>query len=203
MSLASRLTIVSRRLSSIRSISLSHIRGFRTTDAVKVEDLYEILGLRPNATQKEIKEAFYALSRLHHPDIAGTTKSGSKYQKIVGAYEILGDPSKRMDYDRGFVIPKTGGPPSSDFPTKIDVDMLRKAESGSFEAGYVRSYNRSLRNAWTQRADENISKSAFEYRLDQRRFAMVIFSTMLGIMLGSYAVAKYYEEPVPIVSSDP
>ncbi|KAL5961678.1 Chaperone protein DnaJ [Taenia solium] len=202
MSLTSRLINVSRGLSSICSISLSHTRGFRTSGIISAEDLYKILGLQHNATQKEIKEAFYALSRVHHPDITGTTESSSKYQEIVSAYEVLGDPSKRADYDRGLVIPKTGGQPSSDFPTKVDVDMLRKAESGSFEDNYVRSYNRNLRNAWAQRADETISKSAFEYRYDQRRFAMVLYTTVLGMILGSFAVAKYCEEPVPTVSSD-
>ncbi|KAL5111113.1 Chaperone protein DnaJ [Taenia crassiceps] len=199
MSLTSRLVNLSRWLPSL---NLSNVRGFQTTGIFSVEDLYKILGLRHNATQKEIKEAFYALSRIHHPDIAGSTKSSSKYQEIVRAYEILGDPTRRADYDRGLVIPKTSGQPSPDFPTKIDVDMLRKAESGSFEDNYVRSYNQNLRNTWAQHAEETISKSAFENRLDQRRLAMVIYVSMFGMILGSFAVAKYYEEPVPIVSSD-
>ncbi|VDM17562.1 unnamed protein product [Hydatigera taeniaeformis] len=164
--------------------------------------MYKILGLQPSATQKDIKEAFYALSRIHHPDIAATAESGSKYQKIVSAYEILGDPKKRINYDRGLFVPKTGSQPSSDFPLKIDVDTFRKTESGSFESNYVRSYNRNLRNTWMQRADETISKSAFEYRLDQRRFAMVIYASVIGLIVGSFAVAKFYEEPIPTISSD-
>lgn len=202
MPLTFRLINLSRGLQSVCPTNLFHARGFRTTGIFNAEDLYKILGLQHTATQKEIKEAFYALSRVHHPDITGTTESNSKYQEIVSAYEILGDPSKRADYNRGLIIPKTSGQPSSDFPTKIDVDMLRKAKSGSFEDNYVRSYNRNLRNAWAQRADETISKSAFECRLDQRRFAMVLYGSVVGMILGSFAVAKYYEEPVPIVSSD-
>lgn len=57
---------------------------------------YTELGLSPKATQKEIKEAFYRLSKLHHPD---RVPKSTEFQKIAQAYEVLGSVSARKEYD--------------------------------------------------------------------------------------------------------
>ncbi len=188
---------------SQQGFKLASARNLHSSPFLKAENLYKVLGLTHDATQREIKEAFYALSKLHHPDISSDDKSHVKFQEISSAYEILGDPHKRSDYDRGLVIPKhTTIRTSTEFPSKIDPETLRKADSGSFEAHYVRSYNRHLNTAWAQRADENISKSAFDYRMDQRSFAAVLYAVLFGSVLGGYFVAKYYEEPIPLIQSN-
>lgn len=200
MSVSSSLLGVSKGISSLCSVTLLQMRTFRTTALASAGNLYNVLGLKPTATQKEIKEAFYALSKLHHPDISGTADSSKKFQEISSAYEILGDPNKRKDYDRGLVVPIPTNQPSFDFPSKIDLDMLRKAEPGSFEANYVRRYNRNLKNTWAQRSDESISKTAFENRFEQKQFVCVIFAVFFGWMLGGYGLAKSKEEPIPYIS---
>lgn len=63
-------------------------------------DHYELLGLRRNASDKEISEAFRRLAIQHHPDKnSGSPKSALKFKEIVAAYEILSDPIKRGQYD--------------------------------------------------------------------------------------------------------
>lgn len=168
---------------------------------MKADNPYKVLGIPHNATQREIKEAFYALSKRHHPDISTDGKSQSKFQEISNAYEILGDPHKRIDFDRGLVIPKHKTS-SADFPSKIDPQIIRKTDSGSFEAQYVRSYNRHLNAAWTERSDEHLSKSAFDYRMDQRNFASVLYIVMFAFILGSYFVAKSQEKPIPFIKHE-
>ncbi len=68
--------------------------------AVKFKDYYETLGVARAASPEEIKKAFRALARLHHPDVAKNKAKGEeKFKEINEAYEVLGDPEKRRRYD--------------------------------------------------------------------------------------------------------
>lgn len=59
-------------------------------------DHYSTLGVAKNATPDEIKKAFRKLASQHHPDKGGDTK---KFQEIQAAYDTLGDPAKKEQYD--------------------------------------------------------------------------------------------------------
>ncbi|KAH3827046.1 hypothetical protein DPMN_128974 [Dreissena polymorpha] len=62
-------------------------------------DLYDILGVRKTATQKEIKQAYKKLAKEWHPDKTDDPEATEKFTKINEAYETLGDPEKRSEYD--------------------------------------------------------------------------------------------------------
>jgi DnaJ-class molecular chaperone len=68
-----------------------------------MSDHYSVLGIAKNTEQSEIKKAFYKLSLKYHPDkYKGNSPDKNvqeRYQKIVKAYEILGDADKRKAYD--------------------------------------------------------------------------------------------------------
>ncbi|MDA8441549.1 MAG: DnaJ domain-containing protein [Peptococcaceae bacterium] len=71
--------------------------------AVKFQDYYEILGIKRDATPKEIKTAYHKLARKWHPDVhSGKDKETAeeKIKQINEAYEVLSDPEKRGKYDR-------------------------------------------------------------------------------------------------------
>lgn len=57
---------------------------------------YEILGVNEGASQDDIKKAYKKLAMKHHPDRGGDEK---KFQEISQAYDTIGDPSKRQQYD--------------------------------------------------------------------------------------------------------
>ena len=60
-----------------------------------VKDLYEILGVRRDATAAEIKAAYRRLARELHPDVNGNPADEERFKEIAGAYEILSDPERR------------------------------------------------------------------------------------------------------------
>jgi curved DNA-binding protein CbpA len=65
-----------------------------------VQNLYEILGLKPHATTEDIRSAYRRLAREHHPDITGHSDA-VRFREIRLAYEILSDPLSRARHDRG------------------------------------------------------------------------------------------------------
>ena len=60
-------------------------------------NLYEELGLHPLCSAEEIKYQFRILASKHHPDKGGDTE---KFKRIKLAYEVLGDPKRRAEYDK-------------------------------------------------------------------------------------------------------
>ncbi|HUO88959.1 MAG TPA: DnaJ C-terminal domain-containing protein [Rhizomicrobium sp.] len=67
-----------------------------------MRDPYEVLGVSKNASEAEIKKAFRALAKKHHPDKhAGDASAQKKFQEISGAYDIVGDKDKRAKFDAG------------------------------------------------------------------------------------------------------
>ena len=65
------------------------------------KNLYDILGVRKDASQKEIRQAFRRLARKYHPDVnPGDKAAEERFKEINRAHEILSEPEKRTKYDR-------------------------------------------------------------------------------------------------------
>lgn len=65
------------------------------------KDFYSILGVSKNSSEKEIKQAYRALSRELHPDKhKGDKTKEAKFKEVNEAYEVLSDPVKKQNYDR-------------------------------------------------------------------------------------------------------
>ena len=64
-------------------------------------DLYELLGVRRDASDEELKRAYRSKAREHHPDTnQDDSDSGEHFKEISLAYEVLSDPERRARYDR-------------------------------------------------------------------------------------------------------
>ena len=64
-------------------------------------DYYEVLGIKREASEEDIKKAYRKLAMQHHPDRnPDSPRSEERFKEAKEAYEILCDADKRAAYDR-------------------------------------------------------------------------------------------------------
>ena len=69
--------------------------------AVKFKDYYEVLGVKRDATEPQIRQAYRKLARKFHPDVnPGDKVAEDRFKEINEANEVLSDPEKRKRYDQ-------------------------------------------------------------------------------------------------------
>jgi DnaJ-class molecular chaperone len=82
-----------------------------------MRDPYTVLGVGRLADAAEIKSAYRKAAKKHHPDQnAGDPKAQQRFSELNQAHEILSDPAKRDEFDRGLIgndgkptVPKGAG----------------------------------------------------------------------------------------------
>lgn len=79
---------------------------------MQFKDYYEILGVKPDATDASIKSAYRKLARKFHPDVSKEAGAEDKFKSVNEAYEALKDPAKRRAYDQ---LRASGYRPGDDF----------------------------------------------------------------------------------------
>src|SRR5690349_18796372 len=73
-------------------------------------DYYEILGVKRNASEEEIKSAYRKLARQYHPDRnPGDKQAETNFKEVQEAYDVLSDKNKRVQYDRFGTTGPRGG----------------------------------------------------------------------------------------------
>ncbi|MGH3412251.1 MAG: molecular chaperone DnaJ [Marmoricola sp.] len=64
------------------------------------KDFYKVLGVAKDADQASIKKAYRRLARENHPDSRpGDRAAEERFKEVAGAYDVVGDPEKRKQYD--------------------------------------------------------------------------------------------------------
>ena len=74
------------------------------------KDYYKVLGVPKDATEAEIKKAYRKLARENHPDAnKGDAKAEERFKDASEAYDVLGDPKRRKEYDEARSLFGAGG----------------------------------------------------------------------------------------------
>jgi len=115
-------------------------------------DYYNILGISPTASQKEIKFAFRRLAKRYHPDkVDESCKEAAedKFKRIAEAYYVLNDSARRCEYDLFRTKPKPSATQenasaySDTFAFNIDEiighakEGLRQIDRGTFIVRFI------------------------------------------------------------------
>jgi molecular chaperone DnaJ len=77
------------------------------------KDYYEVLGVAADASQKDVTKAYRKLARELHPDKnPGNARAEERFKEVSAAYDVLGDETKRKEYDEVRRLgPMAGGGP--------------------------------------------------------------------------------------------
>ncbi len=118
---------------------------------MEYKDYYDIIGVKRDATQDEIKRAYRKLARKYHPDVSKEADAEARFKEVGEAYEVLKDPEKRAAYDQLGANWKAG----QDFNPPPDWDQGFEFHGGGFtgadaeqfsdffESLYGRGFNRA------------------------------------------------------------
>jgi len=117
---------------------------------VEFEDYYEVMGVKRDATQDEIKRAYRKLARKYHPDVSKEADAEEKFKRLGEAYEVLKDPEKRAAYDQLGKNWKAG----QDFNPPPDWDAGFEFSGGGFTGagGDAQAYSDFFESLFGQRA---------------------------------------------------
>jgi DnaJ-class molecular chaperone len=100
------------------------------------KDLYEILGVKKDASDAEIRKAFLKLAKKLHPDVnPGNKEAEVQFKEVNFAHEVLKDKKKRAQYDQmreGGGRPFAGGRPGRTWQQQGGAPGGGPAGSGSF-----------------------------------------------------------------------
>jgi molecular chaperone DnaJ len=130
---------------------------------VATRDYYAVLGVRRDADEQEIKNAFRDAALRWHPDRnANDPTTAERFKEALAAYEVLRDPQKRRIYDRSRTFPEDAVPNG--------VGRKWRRGCGAGRRGCSKRFN-DLR--WKNYSDWSFSETVIDVSVDR-----------IGAMLG-------------------
>jgi curved DNA-binding protein len=118
---------------------------------MEYKDYYDVMGVKKDATQDQIKRAYRKLARKFHPDVSKETNAEAKFKEVGEAYEVLKDPEKRAAYDQLGSQWKAGQdfhpPPGWDAGFEFSRDGESGPDLGGFSDFFESLYGRGFRPA--------------------------------------------------------
>ncbi|XP_019743265.1 dnaJ (Hsp40) homolog, subfamily C, member 30b [Hippocampus comes] len=190
----------SRHCGSFKSRSYCWKKDFKDDPLYRNRTAYyDILKVSPNATQSQIKTAYYKQSFIFHPDKnPGSAESALRFSEISEAYTVLGNKSLRRKYDRGILsmmdVHGTGRPPSKETSSRSSGSAQQQQTTSrgfsqtrgrpmyDFDAFYQAHYGEQLQKEREMRARRQRKIEAHQEKLKKWRQSKMIEGTV-GLLL--------------------
>ncbi len=138
---------------------------------MEFKDYYEIMGVKRDATQDEIKRAYRKLARKYHPDVSKDPDAEARFKEVGEAYEVLKDPEKRAAYDQLGANWKAGQdfrpPPDWDQGFEFHGSGFTGADAEQFSdffeslfgrGGFTRGFGGGARREYHARGEDTYAK---------------------------------------------
>lgn len=100
---------------------------------------YDTLGVKPDASEEEIRAAFRELTRKHHPDRYGggeRDEAEARFQAMTEAFNVLSRPESRRTYDKGLAMSGTSPGSTGTDPRELSKRLAAKGAE-HFRAGQM------------------------------------------------------------------
>lgn len=168
---------------------------------------YDILKVTPNATQSQIKTAYYKQSFIYHPDKnPGNMEATHVFAEISEAYTVLGNISLRRKYDRGILsesdVRGAGKPSSKDSPSKAPGSSQHQQRARQFtqrggrpiydfDAFYKAHYGDQLQKERELRAMKQRMQEMEEKNTKVRQ-QKTIFEILVTVLCASAGLLLYH-----------
>ncbi|XP_053729077.1 dnaJ (Hsp40) homolog, subfamily C, member 30b [Synchiropus splendidus] len=161
---------------------------------------YDVLQISPNATQAQIKTAYYKQSLIHHPDKnPGNPDTTQRFSEISEAYTVLGNINLRRKYDRGLLsrsdVQSAGRPSSKEAPDKSAAapptprqqSARRFSRAGGknmfdFDAFYKAHYGEQLQREQEMKARKEEMERLYQEKMKKRREDRLKDGTLLMVL---------------------
>ena len=128
-----------------------------------MKNFYEILKISPKASNAEIKSAYRRLARKMHPDVnGGSEETNREFARLAKAYEVLGNPKSRADYDRKLL--------QNQFQNSNDADSVFSSDNS-----HARRWRQMV---YEKRYNDIIDRMIADERRESLALQKVIFPTV-------------------------
>jgi curved DNA-binding protein CbpA len=149
--------------------------GYATQTSSSSADHYNTLNISPNASRKDIKHAYYKLSKQYHPDVNTDENAHVKFRQIQEAYDVLGDARLKAEYDQRFrsYNPENasggggGGFTRQDFKRRDGAQFHGRSDAYNYDEHFREHYGKAVRKPPPSRAFYN---SASQSQEDLRKY---------------------------------
>jgi len=180
----------------------------------RVLNYYDMLETTPKASQKQIKAAYYRLSKKYHPDVNKSSDAQEKFAMIAEAYEVLGNRRTRSLYDSGSLSPSdlpgrgpTGGTAAevdeeyreffknrsrgSSFRTREGEPMTGRTKIFDFDEFYRQHYGEAMRRTQQDKKErERMKQEDMEAKSTKRQQLTLYLLVMLSVSVMLFITRK-------------
>lgn len=154
---------------------------------------YEALNIPKTATYKEIKDAYYRLSMIYHPDKnKGSKEAANIFRDITSAYEVLGNVRQRRLYDNSANLVQrnshhTFRQPFETMNTKTDLNKTNvQSRDYNFTKSSKAHYSKIYQRQFAARESISYKKINEELFMQQKTYMVLvtmIFSSLFIMIL--------------------